>query len=244
MQQWCIGAIVLALIHFIHPSKNIRQKFPFPVASQRLSDCQTIQQEMKKVTQKDQLIIVVHHEDFKMDAGDFINLYAVKWYWNVQKAGDDDLLFDAAPTNDGGGQGDEMVPLPAAVDEYINGERVNTIEALQDVVEINDNNELAPENVPQRNDNNIAVFGEWGHTDFCHCRTQNMPNNPAKLNFGIDTRADDIYVQLFEGLFPANLLDMMVTEMNKTISGDPLSYGKLLKWIGLWVLMLTVNGSD
>ena len=52
--------------------------------------------------------------------------------------------------------------------------------------------------------------------------------------------ADDIYVQLFERLFPANLLDMMVTEMNKTISRDTLSYSELLKWIGLWVLMLTV----
>ena len=71
-----------------------------------------------------------------------------------------------------------------------------------------------------------------------------MPNNPAKLNFGIDTTADDTYVQLFEGLFPANLLDMMVTEMNKNISGGPLTYGELSKWIGLWVLMLTVDGSD
>ena len=108
----CVGAIVLALIHFIHPSEHIRQKFPNPVAGQRLSDCQTIQQEMKKVMQKDQLIIVVHHEDFKMDAGDFINLYVEKCYWKVQKAGNADLRFDAAPTNDGGEQGDEMVPLP------------------------------------------------------------------------------------------------------------------------------------
>ena len=156
-----VGAIVLALIHFIHPSEHIRQKFPNTVAGQRLSDCQTIQQEMKKVTQKDQLIIVVHHKDFKTDAGDFINLYMVKHYWKVQKAGDADLCFDAVPTNDGGGQGDEMVPLPAAVDEYINGERANTIEALQHVVEIDDDNKLAPQNVPQRNDNNVAVFGEW-----------------------------------------------------------------------------------
>ena len=37
---------------------------------------------------------------------------------------------------------------------------------------------------------------------------------------------------------------MMVTEMNKKISGDPLTYGKLLKRIGLWVLMSTVDGSD
>ena len=36
----------------------------------------------------------------------------------------------------------------------------------------------------------------------------------------------------------------MVTEMNKKISRDPLTYGELLKWIGLWVLMSTVNGSD
>ena len=123
---------------------------------------------------------MVHHEDFKTDAGDFINLYVVKCYWKVQKAGNADLHFNAVSTNDGGGQGDEMVPLPAAVDKYINGERVNTIEALQDVVEINDDDELAPENAPQRNDNNVAVFGEWGYTGFCHCHMQNMPNNPAK----------------------------------------------------------------
>ena len=82
-----VGAIVLALIHFIHPSEHIRQKFPNPIAGQRPCDCQTIQQEMKKVMQKDQLILVVHHKDFMTDAGDFIDLYAVKHYWKVQKAG-------------------------------------------------------------------------------------------------------------------------------------------------------------
>ena len=110
-----VGAIVLALIHFIHPSEHIRQKFPNPVTGQRLSDCETIQQELKKVLQRDQLIIVVHHTDFKTDDGDFIYLYAVKQYWKVQKAGDVDLRFDVAPTNEGGGQGEEMVPLPAAL---------------------------------------------------------------------------------------------------------------------------------
>ena len=101
------------------------------------------------------------------------------------------------PTNEGGEQGDEMLPLPAAVDDFINGERVNVIEALQDVVEIDDDNEPAPENVPRNNDNNTGVFGELGHTGFCHRRIQNMPNNPAKLNFGINPTTDDIYVQLF-----------------------------------------------
>ena len=144
-----VGAVISALICFIHPSEHIRQKFPNPVAGQWLSDCKTIWQELKKVSQRDQLIIVVHHEDFKTDAGDFIDLYTVKQYWKVQKAGNVDLHFDTVPTNEGGEQGEEMVPLPAAVDNYINVDRVNTIEALQDVVKVDDDNELAPENVPQ-----------------------------------------------------------------------------------------------
>ena len=126
-----VGAVVSALIRFIHPSEHIRRMFPNPVAGQRLSDCQTVWQEMKKVSRKDQLIIVVDHEDFKTEEGNFINLYTVKCYWKVHKGDDEDLRFDVAPTNDGGEQGDEMLPLPAAVDDYINGKRVNIIEALQ-----------------------------------------------------------------------------------------------------------------
>ena len=84
-----------------------------------------------------------------MDAGDFIDLYGVKRYWKVQKAGDVDLHFNAALTNEGGGQGEEIMPLPVAVEDYINSNRVNTIEALQDVVEADDDNDPAPENMPQ-----------------------------------------------------------------------------------------------
>ena len=180
-----------------------------------------------------------------MDDGKFINLYAVKCYWKVHKGGDQDLWFDVGPTNEcSGWQDTEMGPLPAAVNDNINGERVNIIEALQDVVEIDDNNELACKNVPQTSDNNNQVFGEWGHTGLCYCHMQNIPNKPAKLNFPLDTTQNDIYVQLFEGLFPTTFLKMIITEMNKKFSGDPVTYGELLRWIGLWILMSTVDGSD
>ena len=138
--------------------------------------------------QKDQLIIVVHHQDFKTDDGEFINLYTVKCYWKVHKGGDPDLRFDVGPTNDRSGWHDtEMGPLPAAVNDYINGERVNTIETPQAVVEIDNNNEPAPKNVQQTSDNNNQVFGEWGHTGLCYRHMQNIPSNPAKLNFPLDT---------------------------------------------------------
>ena len=109
---------------------------------------------------------------------------------------------------------------------------------------IDDDNEPAPENVPQASEGDTESFGAWGHTGFCNCRIQNIPNHPAKLNFPLDKTEKDIFVQLFQGLFPNNVLETIISETNKTISGDPLSYGELLQWIGLWVLMSTVDGSD
>ena len=45
-------------------------------------------------------------------------------------------------------------------------------------------------------------------------------------------------------MFPRDVLDTIVDEVNKQISGDPLTYGELLQWIGLWVMISTVAGSD
>ena len=159
-----------------------------------------------------------------MDDGTFIELYAVKCYWKVHENGDPELRFDVAPTNDGGGeQEEEQSPLPAAVEEHLNGETENTIEALQDVVDIDDDNQPAPENVPQASKGDTeSIFGAWEYTGFCNHRIQNILNHPAKLNFPLDNL----------GLFPNNVLETIISETNKTISGDPLSYGELLQWIG------------
>ena len=73
-----VGAIVLALLRFIHPSKHIHIKFPDVVQGQLLENCVTIRQEVKKVTQKDQLVLVVNHEDFKNPDDSYIELHGVK----------------------------------------------------------------------------------------------------------------------------------------------------------------------
>ena len=70
-----------------------------------------------------------------------------------------------------------------------------------------------------------------------------MQNDKAKINVHIDNE-DDYYLQLFEGLFPRDILDAIIEGVNKQISGDPITYRELLCWIGLWVMMLTVSGSD
>ena len=70
-----------------------------------------------------------------------------------------------------------------------------------------------------------------------------MQNHKAKINFHIDNE-DDYYLQLFEGMCPRDVLDTIIEGVNKQISRDPITYGELLCWIGLWVMMSPVAGSD
>ena len=52
-------------------------------------------QELKKVTRKDQLCVIVHHDDFKTMEDVFIEIHAVKRYFKVTEEGNQDLFFDA-----------------------------------------------------------------------------------------------------------------------------------------------------
>ena len=48
-----VGAVVSALIQFIHPSQHFRSKFPNPVSSQWLSGCIMLRQKVKKGVKKE-----------------------------------------------------------------------------------------------------------------------------------------------------------------------------------------------
>ena len=41
-----------------------------------------------------------------------------------------------------------------------------------------------------------------------------------------------------------DFLETNIVRMNKYIEGDPVALGGSLHWMGLWVLMSTVNGVD
>ena len=61
----------------------------------------------------------------------------------------------------------------------------------------------------------------------------------------VNTTRDDINSQLFEWLFPQKYVeDMILVKTNKVLDQQPVTYGELLRWIGLWVLISTVDGSN
>ena len=100
----------------------------------------------------------------------------------MTEEGDPDLFFDDLGTSVGGDEYAAPIPLPDAVDDAINGmlEEVNTIKALQGVVDIDDDNEPAPENVPATADNsNRLLSTKWGHDGFCFRRSQNFGSTQA-----------------------------------------------------------------
>ena len=83
-----------------------------------------------------------------MADGEFIELHAIKQYFKVTEEGDPDLFFDDPGESQGRGEA-TLDPLPDVVGEVLNGqsEMNNTLEALHSVVDIDDNNKPAPENL-------------------------------------------------------------------------------------------------
>ena len=145
-------------------------------------------------------------------------------------------------------QEEEPTPLPQAVGELVNNQATSeeTLEALRGVVDINDDNDPAPENIPAPTDiSSSFIFGEWGHEGVCFRKQQSNQNIRAKLNVALDPNADDPNLQLFEILFPKKwILETVVPSTNNQLGEEPLSYGELMSWIGLWILMSMVDGSD
>ena len=65
------------------------------------------------------------------------------------------------------------------------------------------------------------------------------------VNFPVNPTTNGYYVQLFEGLFPKQVLTVVIDKVNENMhGGDDLTYGEFLWWIGMWVLMSTVDGAD
>ena len=94
---------------------------------------------------------------------------AVKWYFKVTEEGDLDLFFNDPGESQGQGEA-TLDPLPDVVGEVLNGqsEMNNALEALCSIINIDDDNEPAPENLPSPTDDPVGYLStDWGHNGFC-----------------------------------------------------------------------------
>ena len=199
------GAIVSILVKFMHPSALIREKFSNPENQQRLEDYLTVRQEVKHISCKDQLSLVVTHDDFKDANGNLQECHAIEKHFSIKEEGDPDLFFDVQQER----QEETMdTPLPDAVNNELSGGNhgglSDLVVALSGVVDVDDDNQLAPENIPTTTDTPSIISTKWGCEGVCFRKEANCPNSPAVLIHPIDTKRDDINLQLFQS-FPKEL---------------------------------------
>ena len=83
-----VGAVISAMLMFVHLSALVRKKYLNLKNHQRLVGCRILRQEVKQISRKDQLSLVVTHEDFKDADGNLEELHAVKKHCTTQHEGD------------------------------------------------------------------------------------------------------------------------------------------------------------
>ena len=92
---------------------------------------------------------------------------------------------------------------------------------------------------------NRVLSTEWGHDGVCFRKNKNFGSTHARLNLSVDPTCHGYYVQLFEGYFPKELLQNIIDIVNEKMNGEEeVVYGEFLQWIGIWVLMSTVDDAD
>ena len=87
-------------------------------------------------------------------------------------------------------------PLPDAVDKKLRGENhgrlSDLVVALSGVVNVDDDNQPAPESIPTMTNTPSIISTEWGHEGVCFRKELNHPNSPAVLVCPVDTTRDDV----------------------------------------------------
>ncbi len=129
--------------------------------------------------------------------------------------------------------------LPREVTELVAHTVVDNedLGAIAAAVEIDDDNEPAPEHHPDHDNLPPDIFKEWGTVNFCHQKRENFRNTSPKISFPQNT--SPTYLQLFELFLPMEYVkQVIIPRINGSLS-PPIDYGEFLKWLGIWFLLAT-----
>lgn len=199
------GAVVSVLSSRLHPSQHVRTMWLNPEKNHRVENLVVLRQELKKINRRDQMTFVMKHEAFKVD-GEYIELYASKRFCIIKSEGDPDFFFTLAPVGENF-EAVEQAFVPGEISDIIQRGVLepNDIEMARNFVEIDDDNDPAPENLPLAGEEaQASIFGEWGHPGTCYRRMGIARNQSPNLSFPPGVRPT--IMQLFELLFPKSIL--------------------------------------
>ena len=72
--MWIIKyAVISILLKYLHSSRHIKDKLPNSVQGNRLDNVWVVKIKAQKLSQKEQQVVVSHHEDVKYSDGKSVN---------------------------------------------------------------------------------------------------------------------------------------------------------------------------
>ncbi|KAL7577946.1 hypothetical protein ACA910_007573 [Epithemia clementina (nom. ined.)] len=144
---------------FAHPSEHLRAKYPNDIKEKILIGGVIVRLEQKTVNRRQQLCVVFRHHDFAE-----IELHTVRRHFVMMQEGNPDLFFER-PNQETIAQPEAVAPAAlealqerAAVGR-LTAEEEELARTLEDI-NIDDDNEPAPENIPDNQTANDQVFNE------------------------------------------------------------------------------------
>ena len=244
-------ATVSVVMRLVHPSASIRRVYPNRGQNDRLEECVVLRQEERVINRKRQRAVVMTHESFPDE-----ELYVVEKYAKVTREGPAEFFFD----NDGSVEqesgadvaGDDPdIPSETEIPSVLFGNFQDDDPDLaravtKGLVDIDDDNEPVPENIPapnQVNNEECTYASDWGHDGLCNRRSSNSNDHKAKLHKH-SSEMKLTRLQVFEILFPTKWVkEVLIAETNKHLR-TKLTYAEFLQFLGILLKISTTVGFE
>lgn len=232
-----IGAKITVYKKFLHPRALVSAKYPNASKGDVLDDLIAVGQAEKTVCKRLQTCIVMRHDDF--DDGQL--LHAVARYCKVQQEGALEHLFNDSQQDDSEAVGvvavgDEEVELreiPSILNEDVSNFRAQGFA-------VDDDNDPAPENVPQRNDsNNDCEYFPWGSESLDVRRATGVRDVQPTL-----VRADatlHTILGYFMHFLPVDFIKSTIIPATNASLSEALTWDEFVRFIGLVFIMATTQ---
>jgi hypothetical protein len=241
------GASASCFVRFLHPSTLIRAKYVNDYKDARISDLNVVGREVKTVSRKLTDCALVQHNDFP---GEILHIALKKL--RVDQEGPETEVWGAENEGEGGEAQEAQEierenPLQETVARHrVNSEEGSTAALRAQGIEVDDNNEPAPENVPAPDEHQIEIFStNWGFEGIDFRKQLQSQNVNASLN-GMTRDASSLLnpLQLFLLFFPIDhVKDVVIKSLNERHDLE-LSYGEFLVYLGLRFLFATCQKCD
>jgi hypothetical protein len=215
------GAKCSVLKKNLHPKKRISDTYVNHAVGDRLDGLVALRREKKSIRKKEAECTVFHHADFPNE-----EIYCVNRWVKVSEEGPpsemfEDVVMEPAESEDGEAEDDPDIPEELFNrNRGRNGHREDIAAFRSAGFDVDDDNEPAPENLPEANTNATQdTARQWGWSGICRRQAQSLTDSPAHLNGFSGERLQSItFLSMFLLFLPKKfIMEVLIVQTNAAL---------------------------